>query len=318
MKESLDQEKHVKPLLSTLIGCFKDDSWPVRDAACVSVGDFVKHFDAGEQKEELKNCMLKNLRDPIASVRQGAAVALGKFTSKYPDSLEEFKTMMLDGFEKVTDQKPTANANPRMDTRPANFGVIKEIRSSDNDGIVENQTMYSCGSLAPKMKAGGGCSASHGYTRPAEPWEIADGNVRLFAELCSSIETNDDKKSPVATQHPLEKNDMIKKLVDVTRHRGYKQSDILLETVCTNLSKICIGWGARRFKRYLDDDEFILEVLLRAFKSQVQLTSVASENTIVSLSKTIGATIFEARVKKFHNAEYDEMIHTAMLSARLQ
>lgn len=36
--------------------------------------------------------------------------------------------------------------------------------------------MYSCGSLAPKMRRGGGC-ADHLFRRPAEPWEKADGCV---------------------------------------------------------------------------------------------------------------------------------------------
>ena len=34
--------------------------------------------------------------------------------------------------------------------------------------------MYSCGSLAPKLKRGGGCMHSD-YRKPTEPWEVADG-----------------------------------------------------------------------------------------------------------------------------------------------
>lgn len=34
--------------------------------------------------------------------------------------------------------------------------------------------MYSCGSLAPKMGRGGGCS-DHKFKKDPEPWEFADG-----------------------------------------------------------------------------------------------------------------------------------------------
>jgi len=37
-------EKHIENLLSALVDCFKDESWPVRDAACIACGSFVGTF----------------------------------------------------------------------------------------------------------------------------------------------------------------------------------------------------------------------------------------------------------------------------------
>ena len=34
----------VERLLAALLECFSDDSWPVRDAACVACGNFVSCF----------------------------------------------------------------------------------------------------------------------------------------------------------------------------------------------------------------------------------------------------------------------------------
>ena len=45
--------------------------------------------------------------------------------------------------------------------------------------------MYSCGSLAPKLKRGGGCM-DHGFTRAQEPWEMTDGAIYLLRELSDS------------------------------------------------------------------------------------------------------------------------------------
>lgn len=47
--------------------------------------------------------------------------------------------------------------------------------------------MYSCGSLAPKMRRGGGC-ADHLFRRPAQPWEKADGSVN------DETDNNDQEK----------------------------------------------------------------------------------------------------------------------------
>ena len=76
---------HVNDLLSTLIETFHDDSWPVRDMACVACGTFISHYP-GESSEKfsiLKELFVENLKDPIASVRQGAAQAIGKSVKAY-------------------------------------------------------------------------------------------------------------------------------------------------------------------------------------------------------------------------------------------
>ena len=45
-----------------------------------------------------------------------------------------------------------------------------------------DRAMFSCGSLAPKLKRGGGCM-DHGFSRAQEPWELSDGCVYLLKEL---------------------------------------------------------------------------------------------------------------------------------------
>lgn len=71
----------IKKLLDALISCFDDESWPVRDAACCSLGSFIFLFP-----EEIKQLgfndlfasyFLTNLCDSIPSVRSGAARSIG-------------------------------------------------------------------------------------------------------------------------------------------------------------------------------------------------------------------------------------------------
>lgn len=37
-------QPYVQRLLDALIVCFQDDSWPVRDAACLACGNFIMSF----------------------------------------------------------------------------------------------------------------------------------------------------------------------------------------------------------------------------------------------------------------------------------
>ena len=50
--------------------------------------------------------------------------------------------------------------------------------------------MFSCGSLAPKLKRGGGCM-DHGFSRHTEPWEKTDGCVCLLKALSKVRQESD-------------------------------------------------------------------------------------------------------------------------------
>ena len=45
----------------------------------------------------------------------------------------------------------------------------------------QNQMMYSCGSLAPKLRKGG--EVDYGFQKAMEPWEVSDGAIYLLREL---------------------------------------------------------------------------------------------------------------------------------------
>ena len=72
--------KHISALLDALVDCFKDESWPVRDAACIACGSFVAAFAEESQPkyEELCTLWIAHLSDNIFTVRQHSALALAK------------------------------------------------------------------------------------------------------------------------------------------------------------------------------------------------------------------------------------------------
>lgn len=58
---------HITPMLSALLDCFKDESWPVRDCACLACAHFVATFPAESESvfPELVDLWFNHLNDNI-------------------------------------------------------------------------------------------------------------------------------------------------------------------------------------------------------------------------------------------------------------
>jgi hypothetical protein len=99
---------YVDELLEALIDCFKDESWPVRDAACVACGSFVKSFalESEPKKEELFKLWLAHLTDNINSVREHSAIAMIDSITAFGEEAVEKLTGFLD--ENTTKAKEQA------------------------------------------------------------------------------------------------------------------------------------------------------------------------------------------------------------------
>lgn len=69
---------HVTEMLAALLDCFKDESWPVRDCACLALGHFVATFPEESQPVFAELCVLwfDHLSDNIQSIRENTAHSL--------------------------------------------------------------------------------------------------------------------------------------------------------------------------------------------------------------------------------------------------
>lgn len=187
--------------------------------------------------------------------------------------------------------------------------------------------LYSCGSLAPKLKKGGaaaiaptpfpGDSAVEPSTRksgagrigcmscfvdrPRAPWEATDGCVYLLRELCvrfanadasavrsSGVALGDDVLLPLVTE-----------LADVCRLSHYPQADDLRTTLWKQLPPIAEALGKRRFKGlYLD---LFVEILARNLDDSsgsgaTQLSIHAAGQCAEGLATLIGIGVFRGRL----------------------
>ena len=279
---------HVELLLDTLIECFQDDSWPVRDMACVACGSFVSCYPEPSIKkmQTLKALFLENLQDPISSVRQGAAQAIGKTVTINEAMIGELVDLMSRNFDNVQNQPVESHKYGNLSHEPASFGVVKQLRDND-PRLHENQTMYSCGSLAPKMKrsAGGGCTDAK-FRKPSEPWEAADGCLYLMAELSH----HKNLIEPVASLLP--------QVEEAARHRHYTMHFHLLQSLAKVLPMLAKNLGKKYFKPHL---ERFFDPLFYACDNDNYLAAAsASQDCLRFLADFLGVNILKGRVEQYN------------------
>jgi hypothetical protein len=269
--------------------------------ACVACGSFVLFYPEASRHvlPTLKGHFFANLTDAISSVRQGAAQALAKTAKAYTADHElvtELKNAMLKAFGRVQEQPVESHKYGDLSSEPANFGVAKRLRDNDPE-LHENQTMFSCGSLAPKMgRGGGGGCGDCKFRKPSEPWEAADGYLYLASELASV----DGCAEMVASTLP--------KLEEAVRHKHYTMHFSFLETLAKVLPTIGKGIGKRLFKPHL---EGFFDSLFYACAGENALAAVASQQCLKSLAQFLGPNILKGRVEQ-HNPRFIPLLEESL------
>ena len=114
----------------------------------------------------------------------------------------------------------------------------KKHEHAEDDGH-SNNTLFSCGSLAPKLKRGGGCM-DHGFSRPKELWELSDGSIFMLREL-----------SAFEKHHEFVIKNM-ESLSDLAYIDHFKHSHVLRENLFKSLSKIAENLGKKKFRGYIE------------------------------------------------------------------
>jgi len=266
--------------------CFHDESWPVRDEACLACGIFCRAYPE-ECRTELPTLWTRwteQLTDQIWSVRADAAVALGQACQAYG---KEFFERLLEFIKK---NLPAAKNQPKM--------TMEEYKAWQNnmEAHSENQ-LYSCGSLAPKLKkkAGAGrlgCS-NCAINRPKQPWEATDGCLYLLHELIETCSRPDSIQPPISDDILLP---LLQELADTCRVSHFPQSDELRTTLWRQLPGMMVAIGKVRCKRlYL---EVFLDLLMKNLESRTAsaLSKHAATTCAYELSNLVGPNIFRGRL----------------------
>lgn len=276
---------HVRRMLTALLSCFKDASWPVRDAACLACGKGVAAYpeESRQVLDELYALWLAHLSDNIPSVRQDSAAALADCVRAYgPEALDRLLPALRELLPAAKQQAAESQAFSGLEN-VTRFGVAGVRRAEDDVAKFSNQQMFSCGSLAPKfstsvLKRGGGC-VDHGFSRPKEPWESSDGAVHLLRQL-----------SEVA---PGSVPEFLPTLADVSRLDHFIHAHNLQETVWQQLPAIARNIGKKELKPHL---ELFLEPLFRSLRGGHRNCQVMAGECLGALRDLLGPNIFAGRL----------------------
>ncbi|KAM7535399.1 hypothetical protein Aperf_G00000091356 [Anoplocephala perfoliata] len=277
---------HLNRLLEALITCFKDDSWPVRDAACIGLGNLISVFPeetrAAGYTDLMAERFLQNLIDCIPSVRQGAAASIARILQGSNDS--DLEKMYLEFAEKQMDDivnQPKDSKGAATIPRAPGANVVVKSGIEAHDPNHTNQVMYSCGSLATTAKGGIGHGLDDTFQRPSQPWERADGAIRLIGEM-----------GIYAPQKVTDK--LLEKMVTAASFTHYPHHPYLLQTACYTIMLLCEGMRKSDFKRNLD---ILLPVLAFAVSADQPLAVAAAEESLVTLSHVLGPTVLRSRIE---------------------
>ena len=279
-------QPHVTILLQALLMCFHDESWPVRDEACLACGTFCRAYpeECRPELETLWARWTEQLTDQIWSVRADAAVALGQACQAYG---EEFFQRLL---KFIDENLPSAKHQPKM--------TMEEYKAMQNNMAAHTDSqLYSCGSLAPKLKkkAGAGrigCSNCD-VTRPKQPWEATDGCLYLIRELVETCSEPDSTLPPLSDDLLLP---LIRQVADICRVSHFPQGDDLRATLWRQLPSMMQSIGKQRCKKlYL---EIILDLLMRNLESSTAsaISKHAAASCAHELSELVGPSIFRGRI----------------------
>lgn len=275
---------HVPRLLKSLLVCFRDASWPVRDAACLATGRCVIAFpeESRDILDKLYDLWFAHLEENIFSVREDSAVALGNAARAYgQEAVDKIVPRLKVMLPKAKDQKPDSKTLSKLEN-VTTFGVAAErsMRANDQE-LHTDQTMFSCGSLAPKLKRGADCCGDYGLNRPAEPWESSDGSVYLLRELSGIV--------------PAAVVEFIPVLADLANLTHFAHCLTLHETIWKCLPIIAQNIGKKDFKSHL---ELFLDPLFKDLHCGHRLCEAAAGQSLSQLRRLIGPGVFAGRLTK--------------------
>ncbi|CAH8468443.1 unnamed protein product [Schistosoma rodhaini] len=291
----------VGKLLDALIVCFGDESWPVRDAACVALGSLISTFPnetrASGHDDLMASQFLRNLNDSIPSVRDGAAKSIAAILKSVDDQnlFQHYINHIvekIDGLSKQPKESHGAESSRVSGKGPGASHVTVHSGDAAHDSRHTDQVMYSCGSLAPKLhkgRKGGGCHDGL-HQRASEPWEEADGAIRLIGQISNMFPNR-------AT------DDLIEQLLKGCEYRNYTHYPYFLETACDVIAQLCKHLEKPRFKKYMDT---FLEVLAISVESKLPLAVNAASECLKSMGNRFGPSVLRGRIESHINAFVSE------------
>lgn len=291
---------HLPALLRTLLTCLHDEAWTVRDMACVAAGSFVRSCpeESREYLAILRPLFMENLRHPISTIGQGAALALADCVRAYgAELLEPLSGEIRAGLGGLHSQHQQHQGTPDGGSRQPTGGSQpkeEEVR------VEQEEQGYML--VDPRLQQCGDCCSdlATAVSRPSEPWELAEGCLHLLTEI-STIQGCD---SWVGGLLPL--------MAESGLQRHYGHHLHYCTSLCGCLARLASSLPKRLLKANLED---FFDTIFYTLESGNSLASYSAEICLHKIATAIGPNILRGRIENY-NPRYLSL-YTKLVSSPL-
>lgn len=253
-------EPFVDMMMEGLVHRLGDASWNVRSSALLSLSTMAKRYERVDiSKTKLVPLFLKACADPVWSVREDAAAALGILAQSFRH----------DVLSTITNEAKSTMNFFCKDREEHHHHHDHEEESSH-----ENQPMFSCCSVE---------MSNPGAGLPQPKWVFCDGAIRIVREIA-------------AIAPELAEAELMNAFVDVVEVlRRFGAVGSLDEIIWTTIPIIAKSLGKRPFKRFLDP---IIPAIIQSLSIRKRAKSAhAAAVTCKFLREWIGEGVFKSRVE---------------------
>jgi len=258
----------VRRLTETLLSAFQDESWPVRDVASTAVGHFVLSFplDCEGYRDQLLGLWFEQMADNIPSLRKNGAAALALAVRVWTKELWDDVAQRLEAtLPEVLQQEE--NSEVFADYTPSGpFSVPRakpQSLEAEPSPMFTDQTMMSCGSMAPKtfkrdrrakaserLKDAGGCM-NCSVTQPHQLWEASEGMVHLLTDLAELVAAQQEVTGRKERADALAA--LLPSLAKAFGCSQFRHHHLLKQRVCERLPALTKALGPERLLPHLPE-----------------------------------------------------------------
>lgn len=287
-------------MVVTVVPCLEDPHWEVRSAGCVALAQLVESFPGvvGGREEGVLEVCFARLEDESWSIREEAAwvlAALARFGGGGEEKKEEMQGRLV---ARLGATLEAARGQP-VQTKEEQLNHFNDPQAHTGRPI------FGCcgggmGPQAAQAQAGHAHDHAHthttSYSYEAQPWEVSEGALYLFRELCAEDLRPETEDGFVETFLPI--------LAELGRLQHFEDADRLRQSLWRILPEAMQKLGKPVLKRNL---ELFTPALLGALASSSlvsPLTRHCAVTCLEELSRQMGPSIFLGRLSEEERGVY--------------
>jgi len=222
------------------------------------LGHFVRCFplDCEAYRPQLLDLWLDQISDNIPSLRQNGAAALtmgvAVWSSEWWDVV--LRTIQIELPEVLMQSEKSETFTDYMPSGPFSVPRSKPMSQTDQSNpAFTDQTMYSCGSAAPKTfkrrSSAAGCMNCP-VRQPHQLWEVSEGMVHLVAELALSVAKGGWTQSHVRLDALAS---LLPEVAKAFHCSQFRHHHLLKQRICERLPSMTSALGSERMRPHVPE-----------------------------------------------------------------